>query len=201
MKCLLFYTLKFFCSAFWCWLPIATADALFFLCTCWLNYLILWQKLVSLYMYVTWIDMRVVRSVALTLYSFCFDAQLVYQHPIKVIKLIKLLHSCLFLFATFDTLFYYLPFVSTICVCASSCVWVCVRVYRCFGLSVFAWLHHRIGFSNLFLYYVSLILSLSSSFFVLTNMGMCWIMSTWWHHHEGSINYKRTYGFNSQAWL
>lgn len=102
----------------------------FFLCTCWLNYLILWQKLVSLYMYVTWIDMRVVRSAALTLYSFCFDAQLVYQHPIKVIKLIKLLHSCLFLFATFDTLFYYLPFVSTICVCASS--WVCV----CIGVSV-----------------------------------------------------------------
>lgn len=29
VKCLLFYTLKFFCSAFWCWLPIATADAFF----------------------------------------------------------------------------------------------------------------------------------------------------------------------------
>lgn len=152
-------------------------------------------------MYVTWIDKRVVRSAALTLYSFCFDAQLVYQHPIKVIKLIKLLHSCLFLFATFDTLFYYLPFVSTICVCAISWVWVFQCVYRCFGLSALVWLHHRIGFSDLFLYSVFLTLSLFPSFFVLTNMGICWIMSTWWHHHEGSINYKRTYGFNSQAWL
>lgn len=35
------------------------------------------------------------------------------------------------------------------------CLSVCACV-RCFGLSVFAWLHHRIGFSNLFLYYISL---------------------------------------------
>lgn len=85
--------------------------------------------------------------------------------PIKVIKLIKLLHSCLFLFSTFDTLFI------TFSICKLS--WCSVT-------------SPSIDFFNAF----PLINVWCRMVVMMTMMVVVHHRRRWWHRRQGSINNK-----------